>query len=108
MRGFVISVQILDHLARIAMSGRFDFKAYRDFRDAYTPPLDNAAVSEIEIEMSKVDYMDSAALGMLLLLSERAKAANKPVALVNASGAVSRLLEIANFSKIFNIKGIAA
>jgi len=97
-------MQILGHSARIAVSGRFDFQVHRDFKDAYTPLLDNAAVSEIEIEMSKVDYLDSAALGMLLLLSERAHAANKPVALANANGTVSRVLEIANFSKIFNVK----
>lgn len=102
-----INVQILGHLARIATSGRFDFQAHCDFKNAYTLLLDNAAVREIEIEMSKVDYIDSAALGMLLLLGECAKAANKPVALVNVSGTVLRVLEIANFSKVFNIKSMA-
>lgn len=100
-----INVQIQDRSARIAISGRFDFQAHRDFKDAYAPLLDNAAVREIEVEMSKVDYMDSAALGMLLLLSERA--VNRPVALVNASGVVSRLLEVTNFGKIFNIRRTA-
>ena len=99
-----IDVQIRGHSARIAVSGRFDFQLHRDFKDAYTPLLDNAAASEIELEMSKVDYMDSAALGMLLLLSERAHAANKPVVLVNVSGTVLRVLEIANFIRIFDIK----
>lgn len=99
-----IHVQIHDRLAQIAMSGRFDFQVHRDFKDAYTPLLENTAVSEIEVEMSKVDYLDSSALGMLMLLNERAKAANKPVALLNTSGVVSQVLEVANFSKIFNIK----
>lgn len=102
-----INVQIHDRSARIAMSGRFDFQVHRDFKDAYTPLLDNAAVREIEVEMSKVDYLDSSALGMLMLLNERAKAVNKPVALLNTSGVVSQVLEVANFSKIFNIKHTA-
>ncbi|MDO8812667.1 MAG: STAS domain-containing protein [Gallionella sp.] len=102
-----INVQIHDRSARIAMSGRFDFQVHRDFKDAYTPLLDNAAVREIEVEMSKVDYLDSSALGMLMLLNERAKAANKPVALLNTSGVVSQVLEVANFSKIFNIRHTA-
>lgn len=102
-----INVQILDHLARIAITSRFEFKMYYDFKNAFTQLLDNAAVREIEVEMSKVDYMDSAALGMLLLLGERAKAANKPVVLTNASGTVLQVLEIANFSKIFSIKSMA-
>lgn len=102
-----INVQIRGHSACIAISGRFDFQMHGDFKEAYTPLLDNTAVSEIEVEMSKVDYMDSAALGMLLLLSERAKAADKPVVLAHASGTVLRVLEVANFSKIFNIKHMA-
>lgn len=102
-----INVQIRGHSACVAVSGRFDFQMHRDFKDAYTLLLDNAAVSEIEIEVSKVDYMDSAALGMLLLLSERAKTADKPVVLANASGTVLRVLEVANFSKIFNLKHMA-
>ena len=56
--------------------------------------------------MSKVDYLDSAALGMLMLLHERAKEANKLVTLLNASGVASQVMEIANFSKIFNIKSM--
>lgn len=99
-----INIQICDRSARIAISGRFDFPMHRDFRNGYTPLLDNTAIREIEVEMSKVGYMDSAALGMLMLLNERAKEANKPVALLNPSGVVSQILEVANFSKIFAIK----
>lgn len=102
-----INVQIHDRSARITMSGRFDFQVHRDFKDAYTPLLDNAAIREIEVEMSKVDYLDSSALGMLMLLNERAKSVNKPVALLNTTGVVSQVLEVANFSKIFNIRHVA-
>ena len=99
-----INVQINDHAARITMTGRFDFQVHRDFKDAYAQLIDNASVREIEVEMSKVDYLDSSALGMLMLLNERSKAANKAVSLLNTSGVVSQVLEVANFSKIFNIK----
>ena len=86
------------------MSGRFDFEVHRNFKNAYLSLIDNAAVREIGIEMSKVDYLDSAALGMLMLLNERAKEARKQVTLLNASGVALQVMEVANFSKIFNIK----
>ncbi len=101
-----ISVRIQDSAARISMSGRFDFQVHREFKEAYTPLVENAAVREIEVEMSKVDYLDSSALGMLMLLNERAKGANKTVSLLNTSGVVSQVLEVANFSKIFNIRNV--
>jgi len=99
-----INVQILDKAARINMFGRFDFQVHREFKEAYTPLLDNPVVKEIEVEMSKVDYLDSSALGMLMLLNERARTVNKPITLLNTSGVVSQVLAVANFSKIFNIK----
>lgn len=99
-----IEVQITGNIARIKMAGQFNFQVHRAFKDAYTALLDNAAVSEIEVEMSKLDYMDSSALGMLMLLNERAKAVNKSISLLNATGVVSQVLEVANFGKIFNIK----
>lgn len=99
-----INVQIQGNVASINMFGRFDFQVHREFKDAYAPLLDNPAVREIEVEMSKVDYLDSSALGMLMLLNERAKEAGKPVTLLNTSGVVSQVLGVANFSKIFHIK----
>ena len=74
-------------------------------RGAYAPLLDNGAVHEIEIDLGKVDYMDSAALGMLLLLQERAD--SRQITLVNASGVVSQLLDVANFGRVFNIRRTA-
>lgn len=102
-----VNIQIRDRSARIAITGRFDFKMHRDFSNAYMPLLDNTALLEIEIEMSNVAYVDSSALGMLVLLNERAETVNKKVALLNASSAVSQLLEVANFSQIFDIKPAA-
>lgn len=99
-----LETRILNDVARISMSGRFDFQIHREFKDAYTPLLGNAAVKQIEIEMSKLDYLDSSALGMLMLLSERAKAVNRSVTLVNPSGVVAQVLEVANFNRLFAIK----
>lgn len=99
-----ISVKIHDGFAHIALSGHFGFQMCRNFRKSYLHLLDNITVREIRVEMSKVDYLDSSALGMLLLLDERAKAANKSILLLIGSGFVARIFEFANFGRIFNIK----
>jgi anti-anti-sigma factor len=90
--------------ARIRLNGRFDFSAHRIFRESYTPSLDAGSVSELEIDLAQVDYLDSSALGMLLMLREKAQAANKKVVLSNCRGSVRQVLEIANFGKLFTIK----
>jgi anti-anti-sigma factor len=90
--------------ARIRLNGRFDFSAHRIFRESYAPSLDAGSVSELEIDLDQVDYLDSSALGMLLMLREKAQAANKKVSLTNCKGSVRQVLEIANFGKLFTIK----
>lgn len=99
-----LKVQIQDGTARMAVKGRFDFNAHREFKTGYDALMGNADVLEIEIDMSRIDYLDSAALGMLLMLNERAKAANKTVTLAGPKGMVAQVLDVANFGKIFKIK----
>jgi HptB-dependent secretion and biofilm anti anti-sigma factor len=98
-----LETQIGENVARIIMKGRFDFQIHKEFKEAYSRLFENADVRLIEIEMSKLDYLDSSALGMLMLLNERAKTVNKSIALVNPSGVVSQVLDVANFNRLFNI-----
>lgn len=65
--------------------------------------LNDDTVTLIEISLAEVDYLDSSALGMLLMLRERALTANKQVALSNPNKMVSQVLDIANFHKLFTI-----
>ncbi|MCC7549514.1 MAG: STAS domain-containing protein [Burkholderiales bacterium] len=92
-----------DHV-RIRLNGRFDFSAHRIFRESYAPSLENQGVKEVEIDLGAVDYLDSSALGMLLMLREKAQAVNKTVALSNCRGSVRQVLDIANFAKLFSIR----
>ena len=87
----------------LVLSGRFDFSVHRDFRTGYEDALNAAGAKKIALDMAAVDYLDSSALGMLLLLNERARATNAEVSIVRCSPGVMKILEIANFSKIIKI-----
>jgi len=97
----VVNVHCGDGTARIALQGRFDFNAHRDFKSSYDPVLGAADVNVIEVDLGAVAYLDSSALGMLLLLREKAGRVNKTVALSNCHGTVQQALEIANFGRLF-------
>lgn len=90
--------------ATLKLSGRFDFHSHRDFRAAYEKILETGAVREIIIDFADVDYLDSSALGMLLLLREKADGAGKAIVLASLRGTVKQVLDIANFGKLFAIK----
>lgn len=99
-----INTTISGNTAIINMTGRFDFNVQRDFKEAYDPQLTNLSVNTIEVNLAGVDYLDSSALGMLLMLRERASAAGKQLKLCKPGTSVAQILEIANFAKLFTIE----
>lgn len=97
-------VRIDNGTATVRLSGRFDFNAHRDFRGAYEPLVENVAVKALTIDLEGVDYLDSSALGMLLILREKAKQGGKALTLANARAGVRQVLDIANFGKLFQFE----
>ena len=89
--------------AIISLGGRFDFKIHPDFKRCTEAALQHTGVRNIEVNLDAVDYLDSSALGMLLLLREQAQGKGMTVALRNCRGAVKEILDIANFGTIFPI-----
>ena len=99
-----ITVEKRDSIARLAINGRFDFNSHREFRTACDEALQIPDINEVEADFSRVDYLDSSALGMLLLLREKAQNANLKVSLTNCTGLVQQVLDVANFQRLFTIK----
>lgn len=90
-------------VATICLGGRFDFNAYADFKDVYTQLVQDAKVTAIDVNLASVEYLDSSALGMLLMLRHRALEVNKSVTLSKPNQGVAQVLNIAKFSKMFLI-----
>lgn len=84
---------------RICIDGRFDFTAHEEFRAAYEGPR----FERYELDFRKTPYLDSSALGMLLLLRDHAGGEAARVRCVNCNPDVRRILSIANFDKLFSI-----
>lgn len=89
--------------AVVKLSGRFDFNSHREFRAAYETLLGRNDLKEFVVDLGGVDYLDSSALGMLLLLRDKVALENKAVSLANCQGNVRQVLDIANFGKLFKI-----
>jgi anti-anti-sigma factor len=89
--------------AILSLAGRFDFNSHREFKTAYTTLLSDGTIQTLEVNLSAVDYLDSSALGMLLMLRERTQTAGKEVSLSKPNPTVVKILDIANFGKLFKI-----
>lgn len=83
----------------IQVQGRFDFSSHREFRDAIRACPRKPQRYVVDLRMT--EYMDSSALGMLLLLREEAGGDSKSVYLRNANAEIRQVLTISNFQKMF-------
>ncbi|MCG5500324.1 STAS domain-containing protein [Ectothiorhodospira lacustris] len=86
-------------LVIINIEGRFDFSEHRPFRDAYRDIAPGSV--RFLVDLSRADYLDSSALGMLLLLREHAGTDAGRVTIRGCTEDVLRILRIANFDRLF-------
>lgn len=85
----------------ITIEGRFDFSAHQEFRKAYEQI--SKPVSAYILNMAKTTYLDSSALGMLLLLRDHAGGDNADISISHCSDDVKKILTISNFQQLFKL-----
>jgi HptB-dependent secretion and biofilm anti anti-sigma factor len=94
-----VSSSTTGNTVTITISGRFDFNSHKDFRKAYSD-TDGANCNYV-VDMSAAEYIDSSALGMLLLLREHAGSEHAKINISNAVNEVKDILIVSNFDKLF-------
>lgn len=85
----------------IKVKGRFDFSAHQEFRDAYEKV--DSIPSLYLVDMAETTYLDSSALGMLLLLRDHAGGDTAKIKISNSNSDVKKILTISNFEQLFEI-----
>ena len=87
--------------AVLQLEGAFVFGSHKALRAACRPILDNQKTEFIQLELSRVEYLDSSALGMMLLMKDKALSAGKTIQIKGAQGIVLEVLEVAKFDRFF-------
>jgi anti-anti-sigma factor len=82
---------------------RFDFSYHKQFTEQYQNILEQAGITKIALDFSRVNYLDSSALGMMVLFQKKAKSKNINVRISGAKESAREILTIANFDRLFEI-----
>ena len=85
----------------IEVEGRFDFSAHQEFRKAYE--VGGVKPRKFVIDMQRANYLDSSALGMLLLLRDYAGGDNAQISIEHCSADVKNILTLSNFDQLFQL-----
>lgn len=87
----------------IRLPARFDFSFHGTFSERAEKALCSTDGSVL-LDFSDVTYLDSSALGMVIMLQKKCTNAGKKIKIVNAHGTAEDLLRLANIDKLVTIE----
>ncbi len=89
------------------LSGSFTFNDNSKFREI----IEMVGIDKpqsLTLNFAALEFIDSAALGMLLLLNDEAGKSSTKVCLAQANGQIKKMLQLSNFEQIFSMETQAA
>ncbi len=85
---------------QVMLSGNFTFAFNQKFKEILAL-LDKETAPTIVLNLKDVDFIDSAGLGMLLLLRDQCNQRNVHVELTQAQGQVEKIFLLSRFDQLF-------
>lgn len=87
----------------VQLKGRLTYTDYNNFRQV-SDVLGNVEGQYCSMDLSELEFIDSAGLGMLLLVRDKIVEKKGTVALKDAHGQVKKMLELGKFDDLFLIE----
>ncbi len=92
-----------DDGSRVSMSGEFTFIDHAAFK-AIATRLFEKQDTPVVIDLARLEFIDSAGLGMLLIVRDEAEKAGRSLVLRGPSGQVKRMFDVTKFNTLFTVE----
>ena len=96
----VLTVTETNDGVKIQTEEKFTFECHREMRAAYEGRSEG---TKYIIDFGQTDYIDSSALGMLLLFRQASGGDSHKIEFINCKSAVKKIFSMANFDLMFSI-----
>lgn len=87
----------------IEVDGRFDASSLDEFRKCYED-VSSGTPARYNVDLKNAVYLDSSALGMLLVLRDYAGGETAQITISNCSPEVKKIFSISSFEQLFTIQ----
>jgi anti-anti-sigma factor len=95
------TVEFTGDIARLVLSGDFDFSAQENLSHAIDEVLRANAIREIQVDLIDATFIDSSVIRALLKLREAALAGGKSLSLWNCNEYIREIFTIGGFDQLF-------
>ncbi|WP_440647111.1 STAS domain-containing protein [Candidatus Pelagibacter sp. HIMB1521] len=99
-----IEQKINGNVGKLFVTGEVDLDSSPELRDNIKDLIDN--VKTIEVQLSKVNYIDSSGIAALVEGMQLSKSKSKEFFLTDVSNEVMKVIKLAHLDKIFKIKNV--
>lgn len=97
-----IICHLRDDTCDVMLNGKFTFADHPEFR-AVLQYIADPNVRHVILRMARLEFVDSAALGMLLLANDEAKKHHKRLIISGANSQVKKMFNMARFNTLFTM-----
>jgi anti-anti-sigma factor len=97
------AIDVKEQETVVRLRGRLTFNDHAKLRALIREMLQNKAKRQV-LDLSALEFVDSAGIGMLLIAREEMSNADKQLVLRAAAGQVKRVLTVAQLNKIVTIE----
>jgi anti-anti-sigma factor len=87
----------------IRMPKRFDYASGFEFNAALSVAMDK--YQEIKLDCARLEYIDSAGIGLLVMANKKAQSADVKLVIINLHSTPKEILQLANLQKLIEIRG---
>lgn len=91
------------HEKRVTLSGQFTFADNHKFKQIIDA-LGDEGVKSVSLDFGGVEFIDSAGLGMLLLLRDECQNRNISITISSVKGQVEKIFMISKFDQLFSMR----
>lgn len=87
----------------LALKGKFTFSDNKVY-SGFLQEIENSQYKKVVVDLKSVEFIDSAALGLLLLTRDKCDRAGISLVLRNPQGQVKQMFDISRFGDLFTIQ----
>lgn len=99
-----ITVEFSGTVVSIILSGGIDYETQEDFNKANKKALSAEGVTEIRVDFTEANFLDSSGIRALIILKKKADAVGRSLVLVNCNANLREVFEIGGFDRMFTFR----